>query len=111
MKLTKVAMYTRVSTDEQSTKAQENELTVYARNRGWTISQVYTDHGVSGVVEKRPALDQLLRDCRKGKFNVVLVWKFDRFARSLRQLVTALELFRKRVSLWTAHSACRGMAK
>jgi DNA invertase Pin-like site-specific DNA recombinase len=46
-------------------------------------------------LEKRPALDELMRDCRKGRFDVVLVWKFDRFARSLRQLVSALELFRK----------------
>jgi DNA invertase Pin-like site-specific DNA recombinase len=80
-----VAIYTRVSTDDQSTRTQEHEL----RQR------VYADHGFSGASEKRPALDELLRDTRKRKFDVVLVWKFDRFARSLRQLVSALELFRK----------------
>jgi len=95
VKLKKVALYTRVSTDEQSTKVQENELTAYAKSRRWTITRVYTDQGVSGALEKRPALDELMRDCRKGRFDVVLVWKFDRFARSLRQLVSALELFRK----------------
>lgn len=95
MKQTRVAIYTRVSTDDQSTKTQEHELRQYAKHRRWTVQQVYTDHGFSGAAEKRPALDELLRDTRKRKFDVVLVWKFDRFARSLRQLVTALELFRK----------------
>jgi DNA invertase Pin-like site-specific DNA recombinase len=85
----------RVSTDDQSTSTQEQELRQYAKNRGWTLQRVYTDHGFSGASEKRPALDELLRDTRKRKFDVVLVWKFDRFARSLRQLVSALELFRK----------------
>jgi DNA invertase Pin-like site-specific DNA recombinase len=92
---TRVAAYTRVSTDDQSTKTQEHELRQYAKNRGWTVQRVYTDHGFSGASEKRPALEELLRDTRKRKFDVVLVWKFDRFARSLRQLVSALELFRK----------------
>ena len=95
MKQTRVAIYTRVSTDDQSTKTQEHELRQYAKHRRWTVQQVYTDHGFSGAAEKRPALDELLRDTRKRKFDVVLVWKFDRFARSLRQLVSALELFRK----------------
>ena len=95
MKEPRVAIYTRVSTDDQSTKTQEHELRQYAKNRGWTVQRVYTDHGFSGASEKRPALDELLRDTRKRKFDVVLVWKFDRFARSLRQLVSALELFRK----------------
>jgi DNA invertase Pin-like site-specific DNA recombinase len=95
VKLTRVAIYTRVSTDDQSTKTQEHELRQYAKNRNWTVQRVYTDHGFSGASEKRPALDELLRDTRKRKFDVVLVWKFDRFARSLRQLVSALELFRK----------------
>jgi DNA invertase Pin-like site-specific DNA recombinase len=91
----RVAIYTRVSTDDQSTKTQEHELRQYAKNRGWAVQRVYTDHGFSGASEKRPALDELLRETRKRKFDVVLVWKFDRFARSLRQLVSALELFRK----------------
>src|ERR1022692_2732825 len=95
MKQTRVAIYTRVSTDDQSTKTQEHELRQYAKNRNWTLQRVYTDHGFSGASEKRPALDELLCNTRKRKFDVVLVWKFDRFARSLRQLVSALELFRK----------------
>ena len=95
MKETRVAIYTRVSIDDQTTAAQEHELRQYAKHRGWTVQHVYTDQGYSGASEKRPALDELLRDARKRKFDVVLVWKFDRFARSLRQLVSALELFRK----------------
>jgi len=95
VKQTRVAIYTRVSTDDQSTSTQEHELRQYAKHRNWTVQRVYTDHGFSGASEKRPALDELLRDTRKRKFDVVLVWKFDRFARSLRQLVSALELFRK----------------
>jgi len=95
VKQTRVAIYTRVSTDDQSTSTQEHELRQYAKHRGWAVHRVYTDHGFSGASEKRPALDELLRDTRKRKFDVVLVWKFDRFARSLRQLVSALELFRK----------------
>ena len=95
MKPTRVAIYTRVSTDDQSTKSQEHELKQYVKHRGWAVQRVYTDHGFSGASEKRPALDELLLDARKRKFDVVLVWKFDRFARSLRQLVSALELFRK----------------
>jgi DNA invertase Pin-like site-specific DNA recombinase len=95
MKQIQVAIYTRVSTDDQSTSTQEHELKQYVKNRGWIVQRLYTDHGFSGALEKRPALDELLRDTRKRKFDVVLVWKFDRFARSLRQLVSALELFRK----------------
>src|ERR1035441_778792 len=87
VKQTRVAIYTRVSTDDQSTKTQEHELRQYAKNRNWAVQRVYTDHGFSGALEKRPALDELLRDTRKRKFDVVLVWKFDRFARSLRQQI------------------------
>jgi DNA invertase Pin-like site-specific DNA recombinase len=90
----RVAIYVRVSTEEQSTLAQENKLTAYAQNRGWQVARIYRDQGFSGAVEKRPALDELMRDCRRRRWNVCLVWKFDRFARSLRQLVSALELFR-----------------
>lgn len=91
----KVAIYTRVSTAEQSTGSQESELRAYAKARGWTVFRVYEDRGFSGALQSRPALDDLLRDCRRRKFDVVLVWKFDRFARSLQQLISALELFRK----------------
>ena len=90
------AVYVRVSTGEQNTGVQETELKQYARRCGWVVHKVYRDHGVSGTSASRPALDQLMADCRRKKegIDVVLVWKFDRFARSLRQLTAALEEFR-----------------
>jgi len=59
--------------------------------RNWTIYQEYVDRGVSGAKESRPALDKLMKDARKRKFDILLVWKFDRFARSTKHLATALE--------------------
>jgi DNA invertase Pin-like site-specific DNA recombinase len=73
---------------------QEHELVEYVRRRNWTVFKKYSDTGISGTVERRPALDALLADCRRRKIDVVVVWKFDRFARSLKQLLNALELFR-----------------
>jgi DNA invertase Pin-like site-specific DNA recombinase len=69
-------------------------LIEYVKRRGWNLCKIYCDKGISGATEKRPALDALLSDCRRGKADVVVVWKFDRFARSLKQLLSALELFR-----------------
>jgi len=73
---------------------QRDELLEYVRRRGWILWKEYSDKGVSGARESRPALDVLLNDCRRKRVDVVIVWKFDRFARSLRQLLSALELFR-----------------
>src|SRR3954463_12024 len=91
----RAGIYLRVSTNDQSTDLQETELTDYARNRGWHIHRVYSDRGQSGAKPNRPALEELMADCRRRKVDVVLVWKFDRFARSLRQLLSALEEFRR----------------
>ena len=95
MKLKRAAIYTRVSTLDQHPEMQEQELRDYVARRNWTLHQVYTDKGVSGAVEKRPGLDAMMHDCRHRKVDVVIVWKFDRFARSLKQLLNALELFRE----------------
>jgi DNA invertase Pin-like site-specific DNA recombinase len=91
----RAALYARVSTNEQNTKAQELELKAYAKQRGWTVIRVYADRGISGAKDNRPALLELMSDCRRRKVDVVLVWKFDRFARSLKHLVTALEEFKR----------------
>lgn len=91
-KLKRAACYVRVSTGLQDTKAQETELKQYAQSRGWSVSRVYADK-TSGAKESRPALDELMGDCRKRKIDVVLVWKFDRFARSVTHLLKALEAF------------------
>ena len=103
MKSKRAALYARVSTLDQHPELQQRELIQYVKRRGWAIQKVYTDKGISGAVERRPALDSLLQDCRRGRVDVVVVWKFDRFARSLRQLVDALELFR---SLSIAFVSC-----
>ncbi len=90
----KVAVYVRVSTKDQSVEMQLNDLERYSKERGLSVFKVYQDNGVSGTKESRPALNDLMNDTRKRKFDVVLVWRFDRFARSTRHLVTALYEFR-----------------
>lgn len=87
----KVAIYGRVSTKDQNPESQLLDLRKYVKLRNWTVYQEYVDRGVSGIKENRPALDRLMKDARKRKFDVLLVWKFDRFARSTKHLVTALE--------------------
>jgi DNA invertase Pin-like site-specific DNA recombinase len=95
MKTKRVAIYTRVSTTDQHPEMQEEELREYVARRNWTIYRIYCDKGVSGAVAKRPELDAMMNDCRRRKVDIVIVWKFDRFARSLKQLLNALELFRE----------------
>ena len=89
----RAALYVRVSTTEQNPEGQEAELKEYAANRGWGISGIYRDK-TSGAVRSRPALDELMADARKKKMDIILVWKFDRFARSVSHLLSALETFR-----------------
>jgi DNA invertase Pin-like site-specific DNA recombinase len=94
MKQSKVGIYSRVSTGEQSPKMQLAELREYCRNRNWEIFDEYVDTGVSGAKDSRPELDRLMKDAHKRRFNVVAVWKFDRFARSVSHLLRGLETFR-----------------
>jgi DNA invertase Pin-like site-specific DNA recombinase len=90
------AIYARVSTNNghQNPEMQLRELREFCQRRGWEIAGEYTDNGVSGAREHRPQLDRLLADCRKRLVDAVVVYRYDRFARSLRQLVNALEEFR-----------------
>ncbi len=90
---TKVAIYARVSTKEQNPDSQLTDLRRYAQERGFEIYQEYIDRGGSGAKDRRPALDRFMEDGRKKFFGAVLVWRFDRFARSSKHLVTALEEF------------------
>jgi DNA invertase Pin-like site-specific DNA recombinase len=69
---------------------QLRELREYARLRGWQIVQEYVDHGVSGAKASRPSLNQLMIDAHGRKFDAVLVWRIDRWGRSLKHLVTSL---------------------
>ena len=94
MKTKRAALYMRVSSGEQNTGAQERGLREYVQRRGWKLQQIYWDQGVSGASSNRPALNELLKVCRRGSVDVVVVWKFDRFARSLNQLMSGLETCR-----------------
>lgn len=90
-----VAIYARVSTSDQNPDAQLDELRRYADVRGFSVFRQYVDYA-TGAVEKRrkqTAYDQLLKDAHALKFRCVLVWKFDRFARSLAALLQALKTF------------------
>jgi DNA invertase Pin-like site-specific DNA recombinase len=90
----KAAIYARVSTanNGQDPRVQTRELGEFCERRGWSLIE-YVDIGISGSKEKRPALDRLMADAHKRKFDVVVVWKFDRFARSVSHLLRALETF------------------
>ena len=91
----RAAIYARVSTHNgQNPEMQLDELRVYCKRRNWKIIDEFVDTGVSGAKEHRPALDRLLCACRKRHVDAVVVYRYDRFARSLRQLVNALEEFR-----------------
>jgi len=87
-----VALYARVSTLDQSCEMQLQDLRRYVARFG--RSREYVEIGVSGAQRRRPQLDSLMKDARKRLFDVVLVWKFDRFARSVKHLVDSLEEFR-----------------
>jgi DNA invertase Pin-like site-specific DNA recombinase len=96
------AIYVRVSTNlrvrdsaafEQNPDVQEAPLRQMAEQRGWTVQRVYSDR-MSGSKADRPGLKAMMAGARRGEFDVVLVWRFDRFARSVEQLVTALAEFR-----------------
>jgi len=90
----RIAIYARVSTTDQSTESQLLDLRRYTRERGWTIFKEYCDNGISGTKDSRPALNELMNSAKKRRFDVVLVWRFDRFARSTKHLILALEEFR-----------------
>ena len=93
--MTRVALYARVSTKNngQDPETQLLALREYAQARRFEVFHEYVDVGISGSKEKRPALDRLMDDARKRRFDTVLVARFDRFARSTRHLVLALEEF------------------
>jgi DNA invertase Pin-like site-specific DNA recombinase len=91
----RAALYMRVSTKGhgQNTDTQAVALRDYAQHRGFVIVDEYRDEGISGAKDRRPALDRLMADARKRRFDAVLVARFDRFARSTKHLVLALEEF------------------
>jgi len=92
----RAAIYARVSTTNhgQDVRLQTRELEQFAQARGWDIAGEYVDSGVSGTKDSRPELNRLIADAHKRRFDVVCVWRFDRFARSVSHLLRALEMFK-----------------
>jgi DNA invertase Pin-like site-specific DNA recombinase len=88
----RVALYLRVSTDQQTTDNQERELRQVAERAGWTVTEVYRDRGISGAKDRaqRPAFDRLMKDANRRQFDVIASWSVDRLGRSLQGLVTFL---------------------
>src|ERR1017187_6828848 len=86
-----VAIYARVSTLDQSCEMQLHELRQYVTKQGWQVFAEYVDTGFSGAAASRPRLDQLLRDARLQKFEGVLVWKLDRWGRSVAHCVKSIQ--------------------
>jgi len=100
--LKRAAIYVRVSTTnrarggdgfEQNPEVQELPLQQMVAQSRWSVASVYSDR-MSGAKEDRPGLKRLMQDARRGQFDVVVVWRFDRFARSIEQLVLALAEFK-----------------
>jgi DNA invertase Pin-like site-specific DNA recombinase len=89
--LKRAALYQRVSTVDQNPETQGIELRGFARQRGFAVVEEYVDHGISGMKVRRPALDRLLRDAHRHKFDAVLVWSSDRLARSTKHFLQVLD--------------------
>lgn len=91
----RAAIYARVSTigHGQDPEMQLRELREYCQRRGWDMAGEFIDVGISGAKEKRVALDRLIAGAHRRRFDAVVVWKFDRFARSVSHLLRALETF------------------
>ena len=85
----RVALYLRVSTDGQSTALQRRDLVEACKHRGWEVTEVYEDAGISGAKgrEGRPAFDRLCQDATRRRFDVIAAWSVDRLGRSLQDLV------------------------
>jgi len=88
----RAAIYARVSTRDKGQDAdlQLRELREYAQQRGWSVTGEYVDEGISGSKDSRPQLNRLMLDAKLRRIDCVLVWKLDRFGRSLKHLVNAL---------------------
>jgi DNA invertase Pin-like site-specific DNA recombinase len=86
----KAAIYARVSTVDQEPENQLQELRRYVEARGWSAVE-HVDHGVSGATKRRPALDRLLGDARRRRFDVLVCWRLDRLGRNLKHLITLLD--------------------
>jgi len=86
----RAAIYARVSTFDQEPENQLQELRRYVEARGWSAIE-FVDRGVSGAKDRRLALDQMIADAKRRKFDIVVCWRLDRLGRNLRHLVTLLD--------------------
>lgn len=103
MTIKKVALYSRVSTDKQTTENQLLELRAVAERHGWEIVDEYIDQGISGAKgrDQRPEFDRLLKDAARKRFDLIASWSVDRLGRSLQDLVGFLsEIHAKKVDLY-----------
>jgi DNA invertase Pin-like site-specific DNA recombinase len=93
--MVRAAVYARVSTINagQDPTMQTRELQEYCQRRGWEVHDTYVDNGYSGKKDSRPSLNRMMQDGHERRFDVVVVWRFDRFARSVSHLLRALETF------------------
>lgn len=87
----RAVIYARVSTHDQNLNLQRDEARALVGRRGWTLVEVYEDHGISGTRASRPSLDRMLKDARRRRFDVLVVWRADRLFRSMTHMVNALE--------------------
>ena len=87
----RAAIYARVSTLDQEPENQLQELRRYVHARSWAAAVEYVDHGVSGAKDRRPALDRVVKDARRRRFDVLICWRLDRLGCNLRHLVTLLD--------------------
>ena len=90
----RVGIYARVSTKDQNCELQLRDLQTFCAARKFTVVREYVDVGESGAKDSRPQLNELMADARKRKLDAIVVWRFDRFARSTKHLLLALEEFR-----------------
>jgi DNA invertase Pin-like site-specific DNA recombinase len=86
----RAALYARVSTVDQTTANQLLDLRQMVQQRGYQVVEEYVDHGISGAKVRRPALDKMMADARRGQFDIVVVWAADRLARSVKHFVDVL---------------------
>lgn len=92
----RVAIYCRVSTDEQDAATQETICREYCNRMGFEIFNIYTDSGISGTKTSRPAFDEMLKDMRQVKFNAIMVTKLDRIGRSLQHILSLFDEFNRK---------------
>jgi DNA invertase Pin-like site-specific DNA recombinase len=91
----RAALYLRVSTVDQHPETQGHDLRQLAAQRGFEVVEEYVDHGISGARARRPALDRMLADARRGRFQVIVVWAADRLARSVKHFLELLDEFHR----------------